>query len=269
MEGTLWQKCLVRLEHELPEQQFNTWIRPLHAIESGDNLRLLAPNQFVLDWVRKHHYDTISQTLNEVGAFDAARLQLDIGCGKNRVPVTTTTPAPAAIPSKPAVEHKSNLNPDFTFETFVGGKSNQLARAASMQVGENPGGAYNPLFIYGDSGLGKTHLMHAVGNLILVNKPDARVVYLHSERFVQDMVRALQHNAINDFKRFYRTVDALLIDDIQFFARKERSQEEFFHTFNTLLEGQQQDRTVVDGFVHIPILHIGVLRLDRRLHLVC
>jgi chromosomal replication initiator protein len=138
------------------------------------------------------------------------------------------------------VQHKSNLNPDFTFDSFVGGKSNQLARAASMQVGENPGGAYNPLFIYGGVGLGKTHLMHAVGNLILKNKPGARVIYLHSERFVADMVKALQHNAINDFKRYYRTVDALLIDDIQFFAKKERSQEEFFHTFNALLEGQQQ-----------------------------
>ena len=240
MEGTLWQKCLVRLEHELPEQQFNTWIRPLHAIENGDNLRLLAPNQFVLDWVRKHHYDTISQTLLEIGPFDASQLQLDIGCGKKRAPLPAAATASPATPARTAVKHKSNLNPDFTFETFVGGKSNQLARAASIQVGENPGGAYNPLFIYGDSGLGKTHLMHAVGNLILTNKPDARVVYLHSERFVQDMVRALQHNAIDDFKRFYRTVDALLIDDIQFFARKERSQEEFFHTFNALLEGQQQ-----------------------------
>jgi chromosomal replication initiator protein len=241
VEGTLWQKCLVRLEHELPEQQFNTWIRPLHAIESGENLRLLAPNQFVLDWVRKHHFETISQTLHDIGPFDAAQLQLDIGCGKKRQPDPVTAPAATPAPaSKPAVQHKSNLNPDFTFDTFVGGKSNQLARAASMQVGENPGGAYNPLFIYGGSGLGKTHLMHAVGNLILANKPEARVVYLHSERFVQDMVRALQHNAINDFKRFYRTVDALLIDDIQFFARKERSQEEFFHTFNALLESQQQ-----------------------------
>ena len=248
MEGTLWQKCLVRLEHELPEQQFNTWIRPLHAIESGENLRLLAPNQFVLDWVKKHHYETISQTLHEVGPFDVAHLHLDIGSSSKKrldqIAPAAAPPAPQALRTpqspKPAVEHKSNLNPDFTFESFVGGKSNQLARAASMQVGENPGGAYNPLFIYGGVGLGKTHLMHAVGNMILANKPDARVVYLHSERFVQDMVRALQHNAIDDFKRFYRTVDALLIDDIQFFAKKERSQEEFFHTFNALLEGQQQ-----------------------------
>jgi chromosomal replication initiator protein len=242
MEVTLWQKCLVRLEHELPEQQFNTWIRPLHAIESGENLRLLAPNQFVLDWVRKHHFDTISQTLHEIGPHSETRLQLDIGSSKkikSGPPLTPAVPAPAAPVAAP-VQHKSNLNPEFTFETFVGGKSNQLARAASIQVGENPGGAYNPLFIYGGVGLGKTHLMHAVGNMILNHRPTARVVYLHSERFVQDMVQALQHNAINEFKRFYRNVDALLIDDIQFFARKERSQEEFFHTFNALLEGQQQ-----------------------------
>ena len=244
MEVTLWQKCLVRLEHELPEQQFNTWIRPLHAIENGENLRLLAPNQFVLDWVRKHHFDTISQALHEIGPHSDTCLQFDIGCNK-KLPVAadpSRQPATIAEPgaSAPAVQHKSNLNPDFTFDTFVGGKSNQLARAASMQVGENPGSAYNPLFIYGGVGLGKTHLMHAVGNMILKNNPDARVVYLHSERFVADMVQALQHNAINEFKRFYRTVDALLIDDIQFFARKERSQEEFFHTFNALLEGQQQ-----------------------------
>jgi chromosomal replication initiator protein len=234
----------MRLESELPEQQFNTWIRPLHAVENGENLRLLAPNQFVLDWVRKHHFDTISQTLHDVGPNPAAQLQLDIGCGKGSALPAAVQSAPAAspggAPASAPVQHKSNLNPDFTFDSFVGGKSNQLARAASMQVGENPGGAYNPLFIYGGVGLGKTHLMHAVGNLILKNKPGARVIYLHSERFVADMVKALQHNAINEFKRYYRTVDALLIDDIQFFAKKERSQEEFFHTFNALLEGQQQ-----------------------------
>jgi len=244
VEVSLWQKCLVRLENELPEQQFNTWIRPLHAVESPDSLRLLAPNQFVLDWVKKHHFDTISRTLHAMGPDAATRIQLDIGSTKK-----APSPAPAGAnlasgqlprPAPASGQYKSNLNPGFTFETFVGGKSNQLARAASMQVGENPGGAYNPLFIYGGVGLGKTHLMHAVGNLILEHKPDARVIYLHSERFVADMVKALQHNAINEFQRFYRTVDALLIDDIQFFAGKERSQEEFFHTFNALLEGQQQ-----------------------------
>ncbi|MHB0775000.1 chromosomal replication initiator protein DnaA [Halomonas sp. WWR20] len=139
-----------------------------------------------------------------------------------------------------SLKHQSGLNPNFTFETFVEGKSNQLARAASRQVSENPGGAYNPLFLYGGVGLGKTHLMHAVGNHLASQRENATVIYLHSERFVADMVKALQLNAINDFKRFYRSVDALLIDDIQFFAGKERSQEEFFHTFNALLEGGQQ-----------------------------
>jgi chromosomal replication initiator protein len=139
-----------------------------------------------------------------------------------------------------SVRHQSNLNPMFTFESFVQGKSNQLALAAAQQVADNPGGSYNPLFIYGGVGLGKTHLMHAVGTEMLKRNPNARIVYLHSERFVADMVKALQLNAINDFKRYYRSVDALLIDDIQFFAGKERSQEEFFHTFNALLEGGQQ-----------------------------
>jgi chromosomal replication initiator protein len=245
VEVSLWQKCLVRLEHELPEQQFNTWIRPLHAVETTDSLRLLAPNQFVLDWVRKHHFDTISRTLHDLGPDAVTEVQLDIGSSNRAADPLQATAASAAhwtsTAEQPApVKYKSNLNPDFTFDSFVGGKSNQLARAASMQVGENPGGAYNPLFIYGGVGLGKTHLMHAVGNLILERNPAARVIYLHSERFVADMVKGLQHNAINEFKRFYRTVDALLIDDIQFFAGKERSQEEFFHTFNALLEGQQQ-----------------------------
>ena len=244
MEVSLWQKCLVRLESELPEQQFNTWIRPLHAIETPDSLRLLAPNQFVLDWVSKHHFDTISRTLHEIDPEAETHVLLDIGSTKRGSQPAMTAPAQLLRPSpvdKPVPgQYKSNLNSEFTFATFVGGKSNQLARAASMQVGENPGGAYNPLFIYGGVGLGKTHLMHAVGNLIQERNSAARVIYLHSERFVADMVKALQHNAINDFKRYYRNVDALLIDDIQFFAGKERSQEEFFHTFNALLEGQQQ-----------------------------
>ena len=147
-----------------------------------------------------------------------------------------------------ALKHQSALNPNHTFETFVEGKSNQLARAASRQVAENPGGAYNPLFLYGGVGLGKTHLMHAVGNFLVQQNPNAKVMYLHSERFVADMVKALQLNAINDFKRLYRSVDALLIDDIQFFAGKERSQEEFFHTFNALLEGGQQMILTSDRF---------------------
>ena len=244
MEVSRWQKCLVRLESEIPEQQFNTWIRPLHAIETPDSLRLLAPNQFVLEWVNKHHFDTISRTLHDIDPDTDTQVVLDIGStkrGSEPVQPSPALPLRSPVADKPVPgQYKSNLNPEFTFETFVGGKSNQLARAASMQIGENPGAAYNPLFIYGGVGLGKTHLMHAVGNLIHARNPGARVIYLHSERFVADMVKALQHNAINDFKRFYRNVDALLIDDIQFFAGKDRSQEEFFHTFNALLEGQQQ-----------------------------
>lgn len=165
--------------------------------------------------------------------------------------VSTQTIQPKPAPVKPAstatvvpipegLSHKSNINPNYQFDNFVEGKSNQLARAAASQVANNPGGSYNPLFIYGGTGLGKTHLLHAVGNGIMANRTDAKIVYMHSERFVQDMVKALQNNAIEDFKRFYRSVDALLIDDIQFFANKERSQEEFFHTFNALLEGNQQ-----------------------------
>jgi len=246
LDAPLWKKCLDRLEGEIPEQQFNTWIRPLHAVNEGESLRLLAPNRFVLDWVREHYIGKINETLTEV--FGATpEIRLEVGTRKSTATAAPARPAEARFSRAEDREAAGRpgggnptLNPNFTFETFVEGKSNQLAKAASIQVGENPGGAYNPLFIYGGVGLGKTHLMHAVGNLILQTKPGARVVYLHSERFVADMVKALQHNAINEFKRYYRSVDALLIDDIQFFAGKERSQEEFFHTFNALLEGQQQ-----------------------------
>ena len=248
MNAPLWKKCLERLESELPEQQFNTWVRPLHAVVEDNCLRLLAPNRFVLDWVRENFFDKIHQAVQDIAAAPTPRIALEVGTRRAASPVTTSAPETETRFSRdnerPAVRRSSagshTLNATFTFENFVEGKSNQLARAASTQVGENPGGAYNPLFIYGGVGLGKTHLMHAVGNLIMASKPEARVVYLHSERFVADMVKALQHNAINEFKRYYRSVDALLIDDIQFFAGKERSQEEFFHTFNALLEGQQQ-----------------------------
>lgn len=239
--------CLDRLEGELSQQQFNTWIRPLQAIEEECAVRLLAPNRFVLDWVREHFFDRITEVVGSLTNGRAVEVLLEIGSA-NRQPVgkgtgnsagTTRANSPRKSPT-PGPVQGSSLNLKSTFDTFVEGKSNQLARAAAVQVAENSGGAYNPLFIYGGVGLGKTHLMHAVGNMMLQRNPTARVIYLHSERFVQDMVKALQHNAINEFKRFYRSVDALLIDDIQFFAGKERSQEEFFHTFNALLEGQQQ-----------------------------
>ncbi len=245
MTESLWSSCVRLLEREVPEQQLNTWIRPLQAEEADGVLRLYAPNRFVLDWVRTHFAERIEALLASLSDDGAVRLVLEIGSSKRNAPATGRA-ASAAAPARGGARatapraSESNLNPNFTFDAFVEGKSNQLARAASMQVVENPGGAYNPLFLYGGVGLGKTHLMHAVGNQMLRRNPDAQVLYLHSERFVADMVKALQHNAINEFKRYYRSVDALLIDDIQFFAGKERSQEEFFHTFNALLEGHQQ-----------------------------
>ena len=238
---SVWQSCLEQLEGELSPQQFNTWIRPLHAIEDSDSIRLLAPNRFVQDWIKEQYLQRIEQMLRGLFADREWGLTLEVGShAQERPAATARKPAPEAARSPTGRNYSANLNPVFLFETFVEGKSNQLARAASAQTAENPGAAYNPLFIYGGVGLGKTHLMQAIGHGILRKKPGANVAYLHSERFVADMVRALQHNAINEFKRYYRSLDALLIDDIQFFANKERSQEEFFHTFNALLEGQQQ-----------------------------
>jgi len=241
----LWDRCLDRLESELSQQQFSTWIRPLHVIEDGDAIRLLAPNRFVLERIKDKYLARINELMATISEH-SPRISVEIGSTQQQTPASEPAAAiPATSRSISGHNHQqparsSSLNPAYTFENFVEGKSNQLGRAAAEQVGENPGGAYNPLFIYGGVGLGKTHLMHAVGNRIRKTKPDANVVYLHSERFVADMVKALQRNAINEFKRYYRSVDALLIDDIQFFAGKERSQEEFFHTFNALLEGQRQ-----------------------------
>lgn len=283
MSVELWQRCVDVLRDELPSQQFNTWIRPLQVEAEGDELRVFAPNRFVLDWVNEKYLGRLLELLEE-HADDgiAPMLSLLIGSKRSNKPRAVQTPSSQSTPLPPpvqapqpiqsdivtagvaledvtaeladepvvktertvqvegALKHTSYLNRTFTFENFVEGKSNQLARAAAWQVADNPKHGYNPLFLYGGVGLGKTHLMHAVGNHLLKRNPNAKIVYLHSERFVADMVKALQLNAINEFKRFYRSVDALLIDDIQFFARKERSQEEFFHTFNALLEGGQQ-----------------------------
>lgn len=244
MEVSLWQRCLEQLRDRIPQQQFNLWISPLQAEETGDGVILFAPNEYVLSGVSRDYLPDIESALAELNHGQFTQVSLVVGT--KRSPVANgalekpKSFAGSTNESSIVVNHQSNLNPSFTFENFVEGKSNQLAKAAASQVAENPGAAYNPLFLYGGVGLGKTHLTQAVGNFIRKNRPDARIVYLHSERFVGDMVKALQANAINEFKRFYRTVDALLIDDIQFFAGKERSQEEFFHTFNALLEGQQQ-----------------------------
>ncbi|WP_346838266.1 chromosomal replication initiator protein DnaA [Microbulbifer sp. SAOS-129_SWC] len=333
MSESVWKQCADCLQDELPSQQFNTWIRPLRvspAAAAGE-LRLQAPNRFVLDWVGDKFLNRILELVQHFGGEQPPQVVLDIaerrtaarfqrsragaaqpeprgGSGRGsrvtarreparterrgfeqprgsdaaaasprvqaglagfnsssasraaaaeeatadqmtsgelaltdlRQPPPAQPPQPRNVEVEGAIKHGSSLNRNFTFKSFVEGKSNQLGLAAAQQIADNPGGAYNPLFIYGGVGLGKTHLMHAVGNALLERNPNAKVVYLHSERFVADMVKALQLNAISDFKRYYRSVDALLIDDIQFFAGKERSQEEFFHTFNALLEGGQQ-----------------------------
>jgi len=258
---SVWQSCLYVLQDELPSQQFSMWVRPLQAESTEDTLTIYAPNRFVLDWVREKYLNRINELLVEICGDEAPELRFDVGSkpilNAQAASAPAATEASASVPQqaaekqqpkpeKAAVEpapksgYKSNIKENYTFDSFVEGKSNQLAKAAATQVADNPGSAFNPVFIYGGTGLGKTHLLHAVGNGIMANKPDAKIVYMHSERFVQDMVKALQNNAIEEFKRYYRSVDALMIDDIQFFANKERSQEEFFHTFNALLEGNQQ-----------------------------
>ncbi len=214
-------------------------------------MTLYAPNRFVLDWVRDKYVNRINELVSLEESNNPPLLRFDVGSiPKLKAASTSADTSPTTPTNEPGkisqrvpesnLPKKTNVRVNYTFENFVEGKSNQLARAAASQVADNPGSAYNPLFIYGRTGLGKTHLLHAVGNGILLNKPDAKIAYMHSERFVQDMVRALQNNAIEKFKQYYRSVDALLIDDIQFFANKERTQEEFFHTFNALLEGNQQ-----------------------------
>ena len=244
MDSSLWNRCARALESELPESQFNTWVRPLQSLEGDGALKLLAPNRFVVDWVNANLLPRIGEWLRNEVQGDAPIVTVEVGSRPE--PVSTASSATTVDVSSSGSRRSKGLvvggrlNPDSTFENFVVGKSNQLAKAAAQQVGENPGKAYNPLFIYGGVGLGKTHLMHAVGHAIQARNPDARVAYVHSERFVSDMVKALQHNQMNEFKTAYRSLDALLIDDIQFFAGKERSQEEFFHTFNALHEAGRQ-----------------------------
>lgn len=248
MYQSVWKNCLEALQAELPARDFGTWIRPLQADSSDDALTLYAPNRVVLDWVRDKYLNRINELIQGYCGDHAPRLRFDVGSSQKASPapvvampkVAAANPVAAVVEPAPKTIVNSNVNAKHNFDNFVEGKSNQLARAAARQVADNPGSAYNPLFLYGGTGLGKTHLLHAVGNGILAKKPDAKVIYMHSERFVQDMVKALQNNAIEEFKRYYRSVDALLIDDIQFFAKKDRSQEEFFHTFNALLEGNQQ-----------------------------
>ena len=252
-----WDICVEQLAAELTTEQLNTWIKPLQVEETVQSILLFAPNRFVKDWVTDRYLDRIQSFYSQhvggtfqvtvrvgssglmAGATDRVVELPKQSARVNHQPVSQPKVREPAV-VEGSIKHSNRLNADFRFENFVEGKSNQLARAAAQRVSEKPGSEYNPLFLYGDTGLGKTHLMHAVGNQIRSHNPNAKIIYVHSERFVADMVKALQLNAIADFKRVYRNVDALLIDDIQFFAGKEKSQEEFFHTFNSLLEGGQQ-----------------------------
>jgi chromosomal replication initiator protein len=252
-----WQRCLAAFRDELTPQQFNTWIRPL-AIEGSDGgYRLLAPNRFVLQWVKER----FAERIGELAAAEGEAMPIALVVRDAPTDARTAPPAPAAptesSPPDPAVARRTpaaapvfapmamrrneqtSLNPGFTFASFVAGKANQLARAAGMQVAEHPT-SYNPLFVYGGVGLGKTHLVQAIGNDILQRNPGARIRYAHAETYVSDVVRAYQHKAFDDFKRYYRSLDLLLIDDIQFFGGKSRTQEEFFYLFNTLIEAHKQ-----------------------------
>ena len=285
-----WQKCAHSLKTELPPQQFNTWIRPIQVSGGGSNtLHLLTPNRFVLEWVKEHFLGRIEELLHELSSGSPPKIVLEVADSSklsggitaepilsSGVPAQQVNPEnthnnsmqqenfPAVLPpvfgnTTRKLSFKGELNKNYTFANFIQGKSNQLARAAAAQVASNPGGAYNPLFIYGGVGLGKTHLMHAIGNHLREKNPSANVVYLHSQTFVGSMVSALQLNAINEFKRYYHSVDALLIDDIQFFANKERSQEEFFHTFNAIFEGGRQIIMTCDKY------HSEINGLEERL----
>jgi chromosomal replication initiator protein len=253
-----WQRCLDAFRAELTPQQFNTWIRPLAIEPEGEGYQLRAPNRFVLQWVRERFSERIAElaaaaeggpvviSYGLTSAKPASSSAIDatvaaFAATSRPDPETLAPVAPPAAPQPPmARRHElTSLNPSFTFASFVAGKANQLARAAGMQVAEHPT-AYNPLFVYGGVGLGKTHLIQAIGNDILQREPSAKIRYIHAETYVSDVVRAYQHRAFDDFKRYYRSLDLLLIDDIQFFSGKNRTQEEFFYLFNTLIEAHKQ-----------------------------
>lgn len=252
----IWPVCLERLQDELPQNLFNMWIRPLQADEQAGALRLLAPNPFFVRHIADKYLARIRELVKELSQGRLEQVVLEVGSRQDKdVAVPPSKPKEPTPPTSTTVVQETlprlanSLNPLFTFDSFVAGKSNQLAFAASQQVAAKPGlSGHNPFFIYGPTGLGKTHLMHAVGNAVLAANPNARILYLTSDRFVQDFVTALQRGLMNDFKRLYRSLDVLLIDDIQFFSGKTSTQEEFFHTFNALLEGSRQVILTSDKF---------------------
>lgn len=256
-----WESCLLRFEQELPAQQFNTWIRPLRLegeSSPANGLMVIAPNSFILKWVRDRYLMRIEDYARTFFAAPVS-ISLVIGATKSssgkaaNSPMSTAANPPAGnisnstsfqvqekLPAKAGSYEKTRLFPSFTFDNLVVGKANDLARAAAVQVAHNPGGAYNPLFIYGGAGLGKTHLIHAIGNTILAENPQKVVRYVHAEDYYSDVVRAYQQKSFDSFKRTYRSLDVLLLDDVQFFNGKNRSQEEFFFLFNALIEGRKQ-----------------------------
>ena len=237
----LWERCQDELRKSLSEQQYHTWIKPLAATLDSDTLTLVAPNRFVLEWVRDKFLrgiEDLAARLTDGGL--AVNLLLAEVTARPKPAVAAEAPVPPQRPAPPAGPVRGRLNPAFTFDSFVAGKTNQLARAAAIQVGEHPGTAYNPLFIYGGVGLGKTHLIQAIGNLVREHSPDAQVRYTHAEQYVSDVVRAYQHKSFDSFKKYYHSLDLLLIDDIQFFSNKNRTQEEFFYAFNALIDAHKQ-----------------------------
>jgi chromosomal replication initiator protein len=281
-----WATCLTRLEEELSSQQFNTWIRPLAAEPTEEALVLYAPNRFILQFIKDRFLARIEELAIELLGETPVELRIGAPAGATPAPVTppkatprgqgngsaaaanpaaagdsktdsrpASNPSVAASPKQNALKaigggHESTrLNPAFTFDTLVTGKGNQLARAAALQIAENPGDpAYNPLFVYGGVGLGKTHLIQAIGNHVYQKNPQAKIRYIHAERYVADIMRAYQHKAFDEFKRYYHSLDLLLIDDIQFFAGKNRTQEEFFYAFNALIEGGKQVIMTCDSY---------------------
>ncbi|MGE5525141.1 MAG: chromosomal replication initiator protein DnaA [Rhodospirillaceae bacterium] len=242
--NSFWRHCLSYFEKELPVQQFVTWIKPLKYHAHGDVVTLVAPNRFVLQWIRDKFYTRIQELAREHLKKDVEIRLLLAEKEKEKdaapAPVVSPIAEPVAPQSRPSSRDISRLNPAFTFDTFVTGKANELARAAATQVADRPGTAYNPLFVYGGVGLGKTHLIHAIGNHLHARAPESKIRYIHAEQYVSDVVRAYQHKAFDDFKRYYHSLDLLLIDDIQFFGGKSRTQEEFFYAFNALIESHKQ-----------------------------
>lgn len=260
MSLAIWQECLAQLKDELSAGDFSTWLRPLQAEYDNNTLSLYSPNKYTSEWVREKYMDTIEtrlQTLvHAVDENQTIKIRLLVGTANAAENKPTVKAAPTVNTNQPwegesksiNVAHKSNLIKKYTFDNFVEGKSNNFAIATTQQIAENPGDVYNPLFLYAHPGLGKTHLLHAVGNAIVAENPDSKVVYIRSERFVQDMINSIRNNTIEQFKDYYASLDALLIDDIHFFAGKDRSQEVLFQTFNSMLDAHQQVILTSDRF---------------------